>query len=125
MLSPTSAACCAATAGVAMLTPPRALLPRSPTLSRRRCAKGLAVLTLATLLAPQAPLAAGGYDIDTAIALAPLLQLKARIADVDEELTGELLQGPQAIAAGVAATMILAVSCMRVYASAHVHAQFS
>ena len=61
------------------------------------------MLTLATLLAPQAPLPAGGYNIDTAIALAPLLQLKAGIADVDEELTGELLQGPQAIAAGVKA----------------------
>lgn len=66
-------------------------------LTRRAC-----LLSLAALSMPPAPPAAAS-DIDTAIALAPLLLLNRGIDAVDYELTGELLQGPQAVAAGVKA----------------------
>ena len=68
-----------------------------PSLSRRGCAKRLAFLSLTTLWLPPVPPALAS-DIDTAIALAPLLLLKSGIADVDEQLIDGLLQGQQATA---------------------------
>lgn len=83
-----------------------------PGLSRRCCAKRLAVLSLTTLWLPPAPPALAS-DIDTAIALAPVLLLKFAIADVDEQLLDGLLQGQQAFAGGIPADRA-ADTCARV-----------
>ena len=90
--------------------PPSALpsLPRRscaapsavPSLSRRGCAQHLAVLSLTALWLPPAPPALAS-DIDTAIALAPVLLLKSAISDVDEQLLDGLLQAQPAVAAGI------------------------
>ena len=71
-----------------------------PSLSRKSCAQRLAVLSLTALWLPPAPPALAS-DIDTAIALAPVLLLKSAISDVDEQLLDGLLQGQPAIAAGI------------------------
>jgi hypothetical protein len=71
-----------------------------PSISRRGCSQRLAVLSLTALWLPPAPPALAS-DIDTAIALAPVLLLKSAISDVDEQLLDGLLQGQPAIAAGI------------------------
>ena len=71
-----------------------------PSLSRRGCVQRLAILSLTALWLPPAPPALAS-DIDTAIALAPVLLLKFAISDVDEQLLDGLLQGQPAVAAGI------------------------